>query len=372
EVARQREALHQSEKLNALGNLLAGVAHELNNPLSVVVGRANLLQEQVRDDKTRNSVEKIAQAAQRCARIVKTFLAMARRQSPTRAPTRVEDVIRSTLDVVVYGLQASGIRVETDFAEQTPEIMADADQLAQVFTNIVLNAQHALCQTVAQRRIRITTRHDAFADAVVVAIADDGPGIPEDLRPRIFEPFFTTKPTGVGTGIGLSVCRGIVESHGGTIEAGAADLGGAEFVVRLPILSQEASSDAENDTPPNNGNGRHSRVLVVDDEAEVGAMIRDILVRDGHQVETTTSANAALEMLKAHRFDVVISDIVMPELSGPALHDRIRSGDAPQPRIVFITGDSMGSVGPDFLEDGPHRVIKKPFSVEEIRAAVSS
>ena len=370
EVARQREALHQSEKLNALGNLLAGVAHELNNPLSIVVGRAYLLKEQARDEKTRSNVEKIAQAAERCTRIVKTFLAMARRQSPTRAPTRIEDVLNGALEVLDYGLKASGVRIETDFANDTPEIMADSDQLAQVFTNLVLNAQQAFGQTADRRRIVVSTRHDRANASIVVSVADDGPGIPEDVRPRIFEPFFTTKPVGIGTGIGLSICRGIVEAHGGIIDARASTMGGAEFQVRLPVASRDHPV-VEPDAPQSVHTGRRNRVLVVDDEAEVGAVIREMLIPDGHDVDVTTSAISALKRLADTKYDVVISDIVMPDMTGPALQERIlENSDGSPPRIVFITGDTIGTTTTDFLRDGNHRVIRKPFSAADIREAM--
>jgi len=371
EVARQREALYQSEKMNALGTLLAGVAHELNNPLSVVVGRANLLEEQVRDAKTRGSVDRIKTAAERCARIVKTFLAMARRQPPARGPVRVDDLIRGSFEVVGYCIESSGIRVEESYDTAAPETFADGDQLTQVFTNLILNAQHALLQKDGERIIRVATVYDETVDAVIATVEDNGPGIPEDIQSRIFDPFFTTKPTGVGTGIGLSVCRGIVESHGGAIEVGTAALGGAAFTVRLPIVARDAVEKAAAESPANGMAEQSNRVLVVDDEAEVGSLIREILLKAGHEVETTTSPRAALELLNASSYDVVISDIVMPELSGPALHDRIKSTiPGPQPRVVFITGDSMGANAADFLEKGKHRVIMKPFTAQAIREAV--
>lgn len=370
EVTRQREALHQSEKLNALGTLLAGVAHELNNPLSVVVARASLLEEIGVDQSSRGSIVKIRQAAERCARIVKTFLAMARQQAPERSSTQVETVLRGTLEVMDYGLRSTGVRVVKALSEDTPPILADADQIAQVFSNLVVNAQHALADSIGDRTIRLTTRHDADAGEVVVTVEDSGPGVPEAVRSRIFDPFFTTKPMGAGTGIGLSVSRGIVESHGGRIDVGASELGGAAFVVRLPVAGGEAPAPAAAETPAPT---RHrKRILVVDDEAEIAAMIEDILTLDGHQVEATTSAETALERLRTTRFDLLFTDIVMPDLSGPALYARVQEMPAERrPEVVFVTGDTLGRTAQAFLAGGDYTVVEKPFAPSEIRDAVA-
>jgi two-component system NtrC family sensor kinase len=216
ELTRQREALYQREKLAALGSLLAGVAHELNNPLSVVVARAVLLEEQG-DATTRTAAVKIRTGAERCARIVRTFLAMARQQRPERGPVAINDVASAALDITAYAVRTSGIEVTLDLADDMPPILADAGQLHQVLLNLIINAQHALQDQPQPRRLRVTSCHDSAADMIRITVADNGPGIPAELRARIFEPYFTTKPTGIGTGVGLAVSLGIVEAHGGTL-----------------------------------------------------------------------------------------------------------------------------------------------------------
>ena len=221
ELARQSEMLHQREKLAALGSLLAGVAHELNNPLSVVVARAAILEE--RDDPaTRDAAAKIRAAAERCARIVRTFLAMARQQQPKRVCTVIDDVVSAALDITGYALKTSGVEVTLDLAEQVPPVLADADQLHQVLMNLIINAQQALQDQPPPRKLKMSSRFDADANTVRIAVADNGPGIPEAVRSRIFEPYFTTKPLGAGTGVGLAVCLGIVEAHGGTLTVDSA------------------------------------------------------------------------------------------------------------------------------------------------------
>ena len=207
ELTRQRESLYQREKLAALGSLLAGVAHELNNPLSVVVARAVLLEEQG-NPAAQTAALKIRTAAERCARIVRTFLAMARQQQPERGPVAINDVISAALDITAYPVRTSSIEVKLDLAKDIPLIHADADQLHQVLLNLIINAQQSLQDHPGPRHIRVTSRFDTRAQLVRVTVADNGPGIPAHLRARIFEPYFTTKPTGIGLGVGLAVSLG--------------------------------------------------------------------------------------------------------------------------------------------------------------------
>jgi len=234
EIRRQRETLQQREKLAAMGSLLAGVAHEINNPLSVVVGRTAMLEETA-EPQTRAAVRKIREAAERCARIVKTFLAMARQHAPERTQVQVNAVIEAALDVLDYSLQASGVQVVQNLAADLPELFADSDQLHQVFMNLIVNAQQAMADHDGERILTIITRHDKINSAIQAAVADSGPGIPGEIRCRIFEPYFTTKPIGAGTGVGLAVSLGIIEAHGGSIVAQSAEHGGATFLINLPI-----------------------------------------------------------------------------------------------------------------------------------------
>lgn len=232
ELARQRDNLHQREKLAAMGSLLAGVAHELNNPLSIVVGRAILLEEDADSASTRALAGKIRAAAERCARIVKTFLAMARQRPPQRGEVDIHRVVEDCLDMLGYGLRSSGIAIERQLAGTPPAIAADADQLHQVFLNLIVNAQQALAEWPAPRRLRLAGGWDG--DGLWVDVADNGPGIPAEIRSRIFDPYFTTKPVGVGIGVGLAVSLGIVESHGGRLTVECPSAGGAVFRVWLP------------------------------------------------------------------------------------------------------------------------------------------
>ena len=276
EIQHQRERLLQQEKLAALGSLLAGVAHELNNPLSVVVGYAALLREDARDRAIRDSAKQIHTAAQRCARIVNTFLAMARQKPPAFGPVDLAASIDEALEIVGYPLRSGGVTVTRRIPADLPAVRADVDQLHQVVTNLVINAQQALMSCPEPRTIEISA---SAADGMVeLAIADNGPGIPVELRRRVFEPFFTTKPQGVGTGLGLAVCHGILATHRGSIELEPAPGGGTVARVRLPATAG-GKRRAPRSVPKAPG-----LVLLVDDEPGIVAVVGEALRRDGHIV----------------------------------------------------------------------------------------
>ena len=369
ELARQREMLHQREKLAALGSLLAGVAHELNNPLSVVVARAAILEE--RDDPaTRDAASKIRAAAERCARIVRTFLAMARQQRPERVSVAVGEVITAALDLTSYALKTSSVEVMLDLAENVPPVLADADQLHQVFMNLIINAQQALQEQPPPRKLSVTSRFDLSTNTVRIAAADNGPGIPEAVRKRIFEPYFTTKPLGAGTGVGLAVCLGIVEAHGGTLTVGSGNPSGAVFTIVLPAGNPDEGS-VEKSPPAGIKPGQRS-ALIVDDEVEVRETLAEILTSSGHRVVTAASGREALERMEQERFDVILTDIRMPDLDGRALYREIQQRWPERAaRVVFVSGDTLASTMRGFAQESGRPVIEKPFLPSEVRRIVS-
>ena len=372
EVARQREALHQSEKLNALGGLLAGIAHELNNPLSIVIGRSMMLEEKLRDTADGDRIRSVRGAAERCVRIVKTFLAIARRQERSRAPVEIGAVVGSALELVGYGIRSAGIDIVEDLPDDLPKIIADADQLTQVFTNLLVNAQHAMTGWDGPRTLRVSARFDPRRHRLAVSVADSGPGIPEEIRSRIFEPFFTTKPVGVGTGIGLSVSHGIVESHGGSIVGGESDLGGAEFTVLLPVDPAADEAPEQGEQPEESEVANTRRILIVDDEDEIGALLEDILTIDGHRTERANSGRKALDKLAESRFDLVLTDLIMPDMGGRGLYREIRA-HYPEMliRVIFVTGDTLSHEARTFLEEADCPVIEKPFIPADVRRVVA-
>jgi len=370
EVAQQREQLYQSEKLNALGSLLAGVAHELNNPLSVVVGRAIMLEETVADERHRGALGKLRAAAERCTRIVRTFLAMARQQQPQRVGVDIGTIIDSALEVVGYGLRSDGIELIRDIAPDLPELQADPNQLTQVLTNLLLNAHHALLEQAGRRQIELHASAHGFPERLCLKIRDSGPGIPAALRSRIFEPFFTTKPVGTGTGLGLPVSRGMIEAHGGSINVESPAEGGTQFTIWLPAGPPADPRAGAVVAAPRDTAG--ARILVVDDEPEVAQMLAEIVAGAGHIADIASNGREALERITQHRYQVVLCDLRMPEMDGTELFERIcQAHSALGARVIFVTGDTLSENARRFLEQARRPTIEKPLVPDEVRKVVA-
>ncbi|MEQ8356157.1 MAG: PAS domain S-box protein [Kiloniellaceae bacterium] len=369
QMTRQRDALYQSEKLSALGALLAGVAHELNNPLSVVVGHAQLMKETARDPKIVERATKIGNAADRCSRIVKSFLAMARQRPPERRAVDLRDIVQATLDVTGYSLRTANIDVEIDFGPEIPPVWADPDQLNQVVSNLIVNAQQAMMEVAGKRLLSIAGEHNEPAGTVTLTLSDSGPGIPEEILSRIFEPFFTTKEVGEGTGVGLAVSHRIVEAHDGSIRVDSELGSGAVFTLTLPVSDVASAAPAERS--PEDVAGPVASILVIDDEPEVAQMLADILTAQGHRVVTADSGERALELIDGASFDIILSDVRMPKLDGPSLYASLESRD---PRLLrrtaFISGDTLSPSARNFLKRVKRPFVEKPFTLEEVRLLV--
>ncbi|WP_051378405.1 PAS domain S-box protein [Derxia gummosa] len=375
ELDRQREALRQAEKLSAMGSLLACVAHELNNPLAIVMGRAALLESRCADPDLRGDAQSILGAAERCGRIVRTFLAMARQQPGQRGEVDLNQLVRGALDLLGYSLRTAGIRVELRLAPDLPLIDADADQLAQLVLNLLVNSQQALSLRDIRREIAVETGASRDSGQIWLRVIDSGPGVEPALRERIFDPFFTTKPEGVGTGVGLSVSRSIARQHGGDLVLEPSVVG-AVFRLSLPLgglggaagLGPDAASAA---IGPADDDGAIRRVLVVDDEPEIAAMMRDMLEAGGYEIAIAEDGEVALEILGEARFEAVVSDLRMPGMDGPTLfralrrrHPRLAS------RVVFVTGDTLSPAVEAFLAESGCGHLAKPFTAASLLALV--
>ncbi|MCC6926272.1 ATP-binding protein [Novosphingobium sp.] len=371
QVAATREALHQSEKLAALGQLLAGVAHELNNPLTVVVGRSAILEEKLKATPHGKAIADLREAADRCNRIVRTFLAMARQSAPRRAAVQVGDAIEAALDMTAYGLRSSGIELVRKFDENLPEVDGDEDQLVQVFTNLLINARHALEEHRPEGgKVTIATR--VKGDKLLVEIADNGPGVSAELVSRIFEPFFTTKAVGDGTGMGLAMSRGMIEEHGGRLLYSDAKGGGAVFTVELPITAALANAKPEGDSEQPHEMGR-GRVLVIDDEPSIRGLLVEIL--EGIELDCSECGDgaAALELLGRQDFDLVFCDVRMPVMDGIRFRQHLAdTHPALLDRLVFISGDVLQSGSARRAEIAGHAFVEKPFNPAEVRALALS
>src|SRR5882672_8665718 len=367
QIRERTQQLIQSEKLAAMGSLLAGVAHELKNPLSVVMGQAALLELTAGAGPMAERVGKIIKAAERCARIVKNFLALARQQPMERQAVSLNQVVQEAIELLAYPLRVDTVEIALELAPDLPEIWADPHQLHQLVVNLVSNAHQAIRTISAPRRIILTTQLVPAARRVLFAVADTGPGISSEVQGRIFEPFFTTKPVGQGTGLGLSLCQGIVERHGGSIRVASQPGHGAVFSIELPVdLRETATSEAAR--PASLQPIREKTILIVDDDRDVAETLGDLLQVDGHHVELVANGALALEKLHTQTYDLILSDVRMPDTDGPRLYTQLeRQHPELLRRVAFLTGDTLSAETREFLERTRVPTMAKPFTLEQVR-----
>src|SRR6202040_2711475 len=283
------------------------------------------------------------------------------------------EIVERTLALRSYELRVENIVVECGLAADLPETMADPYQLQQVVLNLLMNAEQALLGDRGRGHVWIRT-HCASGNRIVLEISDDGLGIAPSIASRVFDPFFTTKPAGVGTGLGLSIVYGIVQQHGGEVTLETHRGSGAKFVVELPIISSLAEQAAVK--PPEiegrTGSNPRGRILVVEDEATVAQLIVDVLQEEGHEAEAATDSQDGLTRIARKRYDLVVCELRMPRLDGPAFYDAlVRAGSPIQDRIVFITGDTLAPRSLEFLESPRFPYLAKPFLVEELKLVVN-
>jgi PAS domain S-box-containing protein len=371
QMQRQQEALFQREKLAAMGSLLASVAHELNNPLAVILMQADLLRADAHSGLLAEYAADLTEAATRCERLVRQFLTLARQHVPERTAVDLHTLMTDTLEMLAPVLRVENIAVAWCLAADLPRLWADPHQLQQVLVNLVTNAQQALHDVAAPRQLTLTTRWDPVRSRVALEVADSGPGIPPEIQARLFEPFFTTKPPGVGTGLGLPLCQGIIESHGGTMGVRSAPGQGTTFWVELPV----GVIPAHPPTPASQDEARATvpglAILLVDDEPSIAKALPRLLQRDGHTVDTAANGRLALAMLQERSYDLILSDLRMPELDGPGLY-RALEQYAPLlcRRFIFLTGDTLSLETVGFFEQHSVPRLIKPFTAAEVRRAI--
>jgi two-component system NtrC family sensor kinase len=375
--------LMQAEKLSALGQLVAGVAHELNNPLTSVSGYAQLLlREPLLPDQVHEDIQHIYSQSERAARIVQNLLLFAREHKPERVLVNLNDLVKSTLSLRAYQLRVDNVTVTMQIDPQLTTTVADPHQIQQVLLNLINNAHQAMVARGGPGTLILRTRqvhanrdhdNDEPGESLQIEISDTGVGIPERDLLRIFDPFFTTKPVGQGTGLGLSICFGIVQEHGGRIWAESTLNVGTTVFVELPLRS-ETSTDASDGVNPASAiidNGKAARVLVVDDEEPVGRLLARLLRGMGHRPEVVSSGEAALAAMDREAFDLIITDVKMPGMSGFDLYDEVQRRNAEMVnRIVFVTGDILAARTQARLAQMGNPYVAKPFSIERLQGVV--
>jgi two-component system, NtrC family, sensor kinase len=365
----QAQLIH-SEKLSAVGEFVAGVAHELNNPLTALIGFAELVQMSDVDDDTRSSLKRISNSAERCHKIVQSLLSFARQHPPERKLTSINGVIDSVVEILIYELRTSNIELVRELSPQLPRLLVDPHQLQQVFLNIVNNARQAIEAHRSSGTIRISSR--AEGRKVRVCFQDDGPGISAENLKKIFNPFFTTKPVGKGTGLGLSLSYGIIQEHGGVISAESTLGRGTTFIIDLPITEEcEAVVQESVRAQPRIARGNGRKILVVDDEEDILMFLVEILRQGGYAVQTATDGESALRHLGRERFDLIVSDWKMPGIGGQQLYQRLMETDPETAaKMIFMTGDVLSEKTEKYLSEQQKTCLAKPFSMAEFQRVV--
>jgi signal transduction histidine kinase len=369
ELQHKQEALRQREKLAAMGSLLASVAHELNNPLAVIMLQADLLREEAAVGAVAEHVEEIAQAATRCERLVRNFLTLSRQHPPERVVVDLNALITHTLELLEPAFRVDEVAVDLCLDATLPSIRADADQIQQVLVNLITNAYQALREVQPPRQVTLTTRCDAARTRITLEVVDTGPGMPPALQARIFEPFFTTKPPGVGTGLGLSLCQGIIEGHDGTIRVTSQPGQGTVFRVELPVGETLAATSSVLEEERYQS-VRGQTILIVDDEPSMVRGLTWLLRRDGYSVDTAPDGRTALARLQERVYDVILSDLRMPDLDGSDLYHALEQYPKLQQRFVFVSGDTVSPETMAFFEQTGVHWLTKPFRASEVRRTI--
>jgi PAS domain S-box-containing protein len=368
ELETTRANLIQAEKMSAIGQLVAGVAHELNNPLAGVLGFTQLLLRTELPEEVRSDVSAIAKNANRAANIVKQLLSFARNQDAVLAPVELNLILEATVAAKRDDLRTAKIETELDLGADVSLVMADVSQIQSVFLNLIENAQYAM--TEANGSGTLSIKVSLRGERVRVSVTDNGTGIKAENLSSIFNPFFTTKGIGMGTGLGLSVCHGIVMGSGGEMWVESEEGKGATFYVELPVIPGSTDADAPVATARPGGNG--ALVYIVDDESVIREVATRALSRAGYEVESTDSAPAAIIALQNANPDVVLLDMKMPEMSGQELWQVL---EASRPdllaKVIWVTGAAVDPIIEAFIESTGRPVLDKPFNLEDLERVVA-
>ena len=381
--------LAQTDRLTSLGTLAVGVAHEINNPLAYVLLNLGYVSEELpkllaislgaapdsRASEVLVALEHARDGAERIRNTVRSLQTFSRPENEVRAPLQIAQILDATLPMVANEIRHRA-RLVKDYAP-IPDVVANEARLGQVFLNLLLNAVQALPEDRSESNEIHLTLRESSPDRVAVEVRDNGIGIPPQVRGRIFEPFFTTKPVGIGTGLGLTICHGIVTSLGGTLSFESEVGKGTTFRVELPVAVRTMGATAVahvagKPQSPSKAAPR-GRILVVDDEPIVCFSLERLLSTEGEVVALTSARQALAAVRAGERFDVILCDLMMPEMDAPVLYDEVRSIDPSQAeRMVFVTGGAFTVRAREFLESVPNPRLGKPFDVDALVELVRS
>jgi len=374
-LKRMRQELNLNRRLVAIGQVAAGMTHEINNPLTGVIAFSQMLMQKDIPENMKEAVEVIYDGASRVVGIVERLRNFTRRDRPDKESADLNAIIGNTLAMRSYETRSNGIEVTTNLAEDLPETMANVGQLQQVLLNIIINAEQAMAANSKQKQLTITTEQVADhigadnigADKIRVSISDNGPGIPEEIIDKLFDPFFTTKDNSSGMGLGLNISNSIITEHGGAIRIESEPGSGSTFIIELPIVAETGERKPSNPTDAEQEAPAGARILVVDDEPHICRALDRLLTEKGHQVETTSSPLKALEMLDKTKYDLILLDLRMPDMSGIEFYDRIKAiSPRLQQKVICVTGDVVSTQNEAFLHETGIPCVAKPFGVNEL------
>src|SRR2546425_5690468 len=369
EVQLRRQAVHL-EKMAAIGRLVSGVAHELNNPLAGILGYAQLVSRCELEPPARRMIEVILSQAERAGKIVRSFLSLAAKTEPKRTAFDLNETIRNVVRLREYQAHVENIVVTADFSKDLPYAWGDPHQLEQVVLNLVVNAEDAIADS-QQRPGSVHLKTFVQNGRIHLTVTDNGSGIHARDMARIFDPFFTTKDRQRGLGLGLSICSEIVEEHGGELYAWSTYGSGSTFTLELPIRPEIAPEAVE---PARSFEGvclKGKQILVIDDEIHITELIFDVLTWQGARIDLAHSGMEALEQIKKKNYDVIICDQRMPGVSGQRLYRLVGSWDAePRHRFLFVTGDVIGAQPGGFFAQVGVQYLREPFRVHQLLDAL--
>ncbi len=370
ERKRLEQQLLITERMASVGTLAAGVAHEINNPLAFVLTNVDFARGQLPEGEAKTALEEAQKGAERVQRIVQSLKILSSAEDDRRDPIDVHHPLELALSMAMNEIRLRA-KLRREY-QKLPVVEANESRLGQVFLNLIVNAVHAIpAGAPSEHSIVVATGLDPLG-RVFIEVRDSGAGIPPDVLPRIFDPFFTTKPLGVGTGLGLAICHGAVASLGGSIAVESEVGRGTTFRVLLPVVAGKKAVPTRPPPPPAPKATRRARVLVVDDEPMIGSSIRRVLAAD-HDVEVTTSGAEALQSIDAGaRYDVILCDLMMPEMTGMELHDALQTRAPDQAdKMVFLTGGTFTDRAHAFVEARPTRVHHKPLPPAQLRDIIA-
>ena len=358
---RLRDQLVHSERLSAIGELVAGVAHEINNPLQTIIGSVELMIEERPSPVILRDLETVRREGMRAGQIVRNLLSFVRRSAPDRAPSDLNEIVTSTVQLREFHLQQNNIAITVALHKSPLHVLANREEIQQIVLNLLLNAEQAI--QLSGRGSRITVRTSTSGRQQLLEVADDGPGVSPDVRGRIFEPFFTTKEVGQGTGLGLSISHGIAAAHGGALDLCDVE-GGACFRLALPAHADTIAVPAT--TAPVAREAAALRALIVDDEVPVRRMLVRLLERRGFEVIEADSGAAALAIAGGAQLSLVLCDVRMPGMNGVDVYRELSKKDPKLGRtFVFITGDKSALEIEEALRNVP--ILEKPFTAADLQ-----